>query len=246
MKCDVMKMRAARDRRALTQDKLAVEARVDVRTVQRAEAGSPLRQETIADLAAVLGLPVNDLIAKGPEGKVDGAPVQLGDIFGPGMVLKRATSGRQVIELLEQSALAKLECEADPTEGNLELLKSSIQLMEGMLPNPWDCDRAGPLNFTSQVDRVEKIAAVNKALVELERAGLALFYGSAWESAMMPSTGEFRGMEVYRGQPSSFVQAARLVLSNYMSERITVQRATRWGVEIVTKEDDDIDDDVPF
>jgi hypothetical protein len=31
-----------------------------------------------------------------------------------------------------------------------------------------------------------------------------------------------------------------------MSERITVQRATSWGVEIVTKEDDDIDDDVPF
>jgi hypothetical protein len=115
-----------------------------------------------------------------------------------------------------------------------------------MLPDPWDSDRAGRLKFASQVERIDKIAAVNKALVELERAGLALFYGSAWESAMMPSAGEFRGMDVYRGQPSSFVQTARVVLSNYMSERITVQRATSWGVEIVTKEDDDIDDDVPF
>lgn len=51
-------MKSARDRRAMTQEALAHQARVNVRTIQRAENGEPVRHETLADIAAALGVPV--------------------------------------------------------------------------------------------------------------------------------------------------------------------------------------------
>lgn len=245
MRFDIDKLKEARERRAMTQEKVAADARVDVRTVQRAEAGADLRQDTVADIAAALGVPHESLVdvqgTAAPE-----VPV-IGDTFGPGLVLRRATKGRQVIELLEMSELAKLECDADPTEKTLEVLKSAIRLIEGMIPDPWSESARGALSFVSLVDRIERIAEVNKVLEELEREGLALHYGQMWGRAKMPQV-HYEGM--FLPNDSEVVQAARFLISSNLTERVTVEKLTTWPVNLDSLKSntvaEDLDDDVPF
>jgi transcriptional regulator with XRE-family HTH domain len=245
MRCNVLKLRAARDRRALTQEKLAAEAKVDIRTVQRAEAGAPLRQDTIADIAAVLGVPLAALIDRSSPQSEEG--VVAGIIFGAGVTLKRATTAREIIELLEDTHLAKLECDADPTEELMTDLADAISFIEGMLPHPWsEEEQNGPLTFNSLVTRLQHIAKLNTVLDALERHGLALFVGSTWVNAIMPSWGE-EGLYTRTGQRPDNVRATRLLISPHVAERVSVQAATKWPVEIVTPEPAvDWDEEVPF
>lgn len=246
MKCNVVKLKAARDRRAMTQEKLAAEARIDIRTVQRAEAGAPLRQDTIADIAAVLGVPLAGLIDRcastSDEGNGNGV------VLGSGLALRRATVAREVIELLEDTRLGKLECDADPTEDLMEVLKVAIEFIEGMLPQPWDVETHVTLTFGSLLDRLQHIAKMNSTLEALDRHGLSLFFGSTWVNAVMPKWTE-EGLAVYRGQRPDAVRATRLLISPHSGEKVTVQAATKWPVEIVGASEttyDDLDDDVPF
>ncbi len=248
MKCNTVKLRAARDRHGMTQEMLAAQAKVDVRTVQRAEAGAPLRQETIADLAAVLGVPLSGLVAK-DDSETDRGTVQ--SFFGPGLVLRRTAKGREVIELLETTRIGKLECDADPTEDIIDVLRGAIRFIEGMLPDPWDAEgQTGALSFSSLVDRLEAIAKMTETLADLERHGLTLFCGSTWERAVMPRWGE-EGLYTRTGQRPESVRATRLLIAQIGGDRITVQRDIDWPVKIEPEEPiggfpEGLDDDVPF
>ena len=51
----------------MSQENLANQARVNVRTIQRAEGGLPIRAETLAEIAAVLGVPPAGLLRSGPQ-----------------------------------------------------------------------------------------------------------------------------------------------------------------------------------
>jgi transcriptional regulator with XRE-family HTH domain len=246
MKCNVLKLRSARERRGMTQDKLAAEARVDIRTVQRAEAGASLRQETIADLAAVLGLPIANLIEQ---------PVPMADrseglvpLLSPTFNLKRATTGREIIELLENTHLGKLECDADPTEEIMEILTEAIRFIEKMLPCVLSEEGiGGPLSFVSLVDRLQHIAKMNKILECLDQSGLALFIGSSWVNALMPRWSD-EGPYIGRNQPPDLVRATRLLISASNADRANVLALTKWPVEVteLTPFDTDLDEDVPF
>lgn len=251
MKCNIIRLRAARDRRAMTQEKLAAEAKVDIRTVQRAEAGAHLRHDTIADLAAVLGMPVGSLIDTTVPEEDNGVR----DVsFGSGLGLKRSQSAREVIELLEQSHLAKLECDADPTTENIETLTQVIELIENLLPHPWDPEKGDQLSFGSLVDRLKAIASIDKALEDLERVGLGFFTGSAWVSAIMPRWHE-EGLATSSGQRPDTVRATRLLISPSSTDKLTVSAETKWPVEIVVPTQtfnipdnlpEDLPEDVPF
>lgn len=247
MKCNVAKMRAARDRRAMTQEKLAAEAKIDIRTVQRAEAGASLRQETIADIAAVLGLPLTGLIDNSSSSSEDN--VVVGVIFGTGLTLKRAISAREVIELMEETRLGKLECDADPSDEIMDMLTEAILFIEKMLPKPWsEEERNGPLVFDSLVDRLQHISKMKTILANLDRQGLGLFTGSSWINAIMPLWSD-EGLYTRTNQPSESVRATRLLISSISADRVTVQLATNWGVDVVDVSEpfgDDLDEDVPF
>jgi transcriptional regulator with XRE-family HTH domain len=245
MKCNVTTLRAARGRRALTQEMLAAQARIDVRTVQRAEAGEPLRQETIADLAAVLGVPSTALVVLDDRGGSPGEPPQIGQIWGTGLILKRVSSGRDAITTLETSELVQLECEVDPTDENLGTLTEAVRFIESLIVDPWNWDDPPCLQFSSLVDRLQAISNFNGHLVALEGAGLALYSGSTIERALVPRRNSDGEIYVRDGQPPVIVRATRLLIAEYGSERVTVQRATKWPLEIVSSDDDD-DSDVPF
>jgi hypothetical protein len=176
-------------------------------------------------------------------GSESDAPVEIGGGFGPRLALKRVTTGRHVVELLEGARMAKLECEADPSPENFDVLRNAIKVIEGMLPNPWS-ELGARLTFPSLVDRVERISGTNTALQDLERCGLALFSGHSWGKAAMPFYYPGAGMVAGDENDPKMVKAARLLIAAYESERVSVREWTSWPVDLADLSNDD--DDMPF
>ena len=235
MKIDATKMKSARDRRAMTQEALAHQARVNVRTVQRAENGEPIRHETLADLAAALGVPVVGLLKTEaandvePEQEVEQAQMQ---------VLKRVESAETVVSLLERATMASLGCTAPPTPENMPHLRAIIGTIEKLLRDPWDQYNLPPLRFTSLLERLETIANLNAQLADLERAGLALYSAASTHFVKVPYHSD-EGMVTGRSQPSDFVTAARFVIAGYENERLRVAADAIWPLQEEV-------DEVPF
>jgi transcriptional regulator with XRE-family HTH domain len=242
---DCVKMRAARDRRALTQEALAAQARVNVRTIQRAERGEPIRHETLADIAAVLGVPPAGLVRVEAEmhdddPEADAAQTQL---------LKRVESAETVIAALERAAMSVLDCSAPPTEKNMPILRKVITQLEGLMPKPWEGEEGPPLRFSSLLARLEALAALEAELTELERSGLALYSGASTEFVKVPVRGE-HGPYVAHYQWPEYVMAARFLIAEYSAERVRVSADVLWPLKIeeaaAAEPADDLDEDIPF
>lgn len=237
MYIDPQKMRSARERRALTQESLAYQARVNVRTIQRAESGLPIRAETLAEIAAVLGMPPIGLLRPAPEKEPEVAEAE--SEAEAHSSLKRVTSAEQVVRTLERAMMTVVECSAEPNEATLPVLRKIIGQLEKMLRHPCDPDRAPPLTFPSLIYRLESVAALNVALSDLEREGLALFMGTSSQYVKVPRMQEEGFMATSGRQRPQYVLAARFLVAEYGSERIRVSSDVLWPLEIE-------DDDLPF
>lgn len=238
MHIDPVKMKAARDRRALTQEALAHQARVNVRTIQRAESGLPVHAETVAEIAAVLGLPPIGLIRPGP---IKEAEVQAGDVEeAQTQVLKRVESGETVIATLERATMAVVGCSAEPTAESMPALRNCITALEQHIVDPWDFERTTPLRFTSLLDRLEAVAALNEALSALERQGIALFMAVSSLYVKVPFGTDEGLMVTKTTQPPSYIRAARFMIADYTSERIRISADVVWPLEL------ELPDDIPF
>lgn len=235
---DPIKMKAARDRRALTQEALAHQARVNVRTIQRAESGQPVHAETLAEIAAVLGVPPTGLLRPPPAKEQEVLGAEADD--PQAQVLKRVESGEVVVATLERSAMAVLGCTAEPTVETMPTLRSLIQALESLIRDPWEFGHAPPLRFGSLLDRLDAVATLNGALADLERNGIALFLAVSSEYVKVPFGVEEGHMVTTTRQQPEYVRAARLLIAEYTSERIRVPADVVWPLQI------EADDDIPF
>ncbi|MEQ7872524.1 helix-turn-helix transcriptional regulator [Sphingomonas sp. ASV193] len=238
MYVDPKKMKSARERRALTQENLAHQARVNVRTIQRAETGLPIRAETLAEIAAVLGVPPVGLLAVEPfkepevlEAEAE-AEVQTS--------LKRVTNADQVVRALERAVMSAFECSCEPTEATMPTLRKAIKQVESLIRDPWCIHDQPPLRFTSLIDRLESVAALNGSLAELERQGMALYMSTSSQFVRVPQGQEEGHMAVSIRQSPEYAFAARFLIADYVSERVRVSPQVNWPLEI------EYDDGVPF
>ena len=234
MLVDGTKLKSARDRRALTQEALAHQARVNVRTIQRAECGDAIRHETLADIAAVLGVPPFGLIRSEAANDVENEP---GSEASQTQVLKRVEKAESAISLLERAIMSVLDCIAEPTAENMPVLRSVIETLESLLRNPWEAEDRPPLRFPSLISKLDTIISLNAALQELERSGLALYSAASSEFVKVPRKTEEGYMGVYGGQSVELVIAARFVISNYDGERLRLSADVVWPLEL---------EDIPF
>ncbi len=234
---DPKKMKSARERRALTQEALAHQARVNVRTVQRAEGGLPVHAETVAELAAVLGLPPSGLICPGPSKE----PEMLGGEPDEGQtqVLKRVERGEIVVSTLERATMAVLGCSAEPTVESMPSLRGLIQALEAIILDPWDFLRSPPLKFTSLLDRLDTVASLNEALAQVERHGMALYMGVSTEYVKVPYGTDEHIMVTSAGQHAQYIRAVRLLVAEYSAERVRVPADVIWPLQLEP-------DDIPF
>lgn len=237
---DANKMKAARARRALTQESLAHKANVNVRTIQRAEKGAPLRHETLAEIAAVLGVPPAGLLRPAPvkEDEVLAAEAALEDASGD--VLRRVESAETVIQALERAVMSNLTCSANPTPEVMDVLREAISHLESLMIDPWDESTHTPLKFDSVIDRLEAVAKLNGCLSGLERAGLALYLCQVSVYVRVPRWTD-EGLVVSLRQSPQYTSAVRLHLAEYATERVRLPQNVAWRLDLC-----DEDDEIPF
>jgi transcriptional regulator with XRE-family HTH domain len=221
MRFDPEKLIRQRQALGYSQETLATLSNVSVRTIQRAETGETLRRENMADIAAALRVSMHALA---PDG---GEPASASDTI----TLRRAASAREIIDLIEESRLAKLECDADPTPDKLPILREAIALLEPRIPDPWQ-DRPA---FRSLVQRLETIAELDRVMTKLAEAGLAIFVGRRFEQAVMPISFD-EGYDTRRNQQSETVAAARVLIAPATADKRTVSAAVDWPVEVMREE----------
>ena len=70
------RIQALRKQRGWTQEQLAQCSGISVRTLQRLENGEPAAAETLQAVAAVLGIPVSELLAEQTTGSAEASPAQ--------------------------------------------------------------------------------------------------------------------------------------------------------------------------
>lgn len=237
--CDPIKLRSLREQLAITQEKLAHLSNVERRTVQRAESGQPISLETLADLAAALRVSPDELRLQQDQPKL------LSEATGNVVTLRPATTGRGVTEVLERAAIARLDCDVEPTLEIMPTLRAVILAIEAIMPgDPWDSDstmyrrKAGE----SLVDKLEMQAALTGHLQALRDAQLTLFIGGSMELVRMPQFGD-EGPYTTARQLYESVWAARLLIAPSGPDRLVVSAKVKWPVEVSA---DGPIDDVPF
>jgi len=131
MALDGEKLRKIRTSKGMSQEKLAILANVNKRTVQRAEKGEPIALETAAFIAEAIGVSPSTL---------RGAQMELfeADRKESEVVLVSVNSGRRIINTLQSSFEAIIEYDVEPTIDNIEPLSQLAKSLEPFKPDPWE------------------------------------------------------------------------------------------------------------
>ena len=205
----VDKLKVLREAKALSQGALAARCGLSRKTVQRLEAGQDVQPETLALVAAALGVALDDIVEPSGRRRV-GDPRRLG--------LRRVRSGRLVFEQLARTDVGRLECEADVDGRSIEPLTRLVVLLQGLMRDRWDATRP-VLEALSLVERLRTIAALNDELQLIEAAGLGLYMGHYYRYPAPPP-----GASAAASDPA----AAPLVLT-----RLNVADSSRERVEVL-------------
>ena len=236
MKLDPVKLLRHRQQLGYSQKDVADKSNVSERTVQRAEAGISVSNENAAAIAAALQTKLQPLLMASSRG--DDAPPA-----GKTVTLRRAASGRAILETLDQTAMGLIECEVEATSDNLDLLKNIAQLLEINMNDPMDEEKLTWPPRRTLAARLELIANFNAAIEQLESAGIGIFMSEVWLDAYLPDY-DSRYERFYYPEDKKPVgcRAVRIVISDHGTDKVVRRAWARWPVSI----HDDLDDEVPF
>jgi transcriptional regulator with XRE-family HTH domain len=225
----------------MTQEKLASMSKVNHRTVQRAERSESLQLDTLASLAATLGVTVGELtLTNGDPDQTD----QTETSESNAVVLRRITSGKTLIDLVCDSFSGKLYCAAEPTEENINTLTDMIERVEKLIPKPWETPmEAETLTLTQ---RLREALAITAQLAELEKFGIAVFAGTYTAGAQVPRYDVDEGCMYTRiNQRFEPVAVCRISINPVGASRVTVKVSDEWQDETPSSPPS-LDDDIPF
>src|SRR4029077_5688220 len=123
IRCNGARVRQLRVQQSMAQEKLAAMCKVNNRTVHAAERSESLQLDTLASLAATLGVTVGELtLTDGDPNQTDHPETSESNA----VVLRRITSGKTLIDLIYGSFSGTLYCGAEPTEENIDALTDMI------------------------------------------------------------------------------------------------------------------------
>jgi transcriptional regulator with XRE-family HTH domain len=172
-----------REAKGMTQENLAHKSNVSVRTVQRAEAGSPINIETLAQLAATLGVRQEDLVASNPLDTGEYGETQLA-------VLLPAKSGKEVADLFRVCAEANIDHLVDIS--STKKVGPVLQFLDAIEPHlptltpeiDWD---ALALNKVQKIRlKIQLEQMVQTALEAMKSIGLQLYIGQITAMIVVP------------------------------------------------------------
>ena len=191
MRLDPGKLKSARDRRAITQAGLAAKCELSRKTIQRLELGEDVRPETVALVAAALGVTVEDLADAPPAARAAAAPERR-------LTLRRARSGVRIFETLAGTYAGRITCDVEVNGETVGPLTALITALQGLVSEHWGegpkiaCDL--PLT-----ERLRAIAGLNDGLRALEPHRVGCFMGHYYRYVVETGEGDARPAE--RAQP---------------------------------------------
>ncbi len=221
MKLDPLKLSNQREILGYSQQNVADKSRLCSRTVERAAAGKSINHETAASIAATLGTTLSSLL-------LDENTYEAAQQVGRTTSLRRATSGRAILDTLDTTAMGVIECDVEATNDNLLLLKNIAHLLESNMKDPM-----APIERSRRPlsERLELIAAINEALNELQAAGVCVFVAETWVEAYFPNFLEFGEPYFPDGKQPIGCRAVRMVIAEAGSEKIVRPNLVSWPLE---------------
>lgn len=210
MALDGEKLRKIRTSKGISQEKLALLANVNRRTVQRAEKGEPIALETAAFIAEAVGVAPASL---------RGSQLEL---FEPKekawdeVILVPVSSGRRVIDAIRTSFKAEITYDVEPDQENVEILARLATLLERFEPDPWN-----PPSPPSHVEILRGQAEANEILAGLSAIGVSVFLATyiAWEKVPLWD-GDTGGWYVMTNTPKSDVPFTLITVSDSSSSHL--------------------------
>ena len=235
MKLDPLKLRNRREELGYSQRDVAGKSNCCERTIQRAEAGFSVSSENAALIAAALQTKLPPLMLASRLS--DDTP-----LAGKTVTLRRATSGRAIIDRLDQTYMCNMECDVEPTEENLELLKKTASLLEQNMPEPLNEEKICWPPKRALAERLDLMAKLNGVLRALEEKGIGIFLSEEWLDVYEPSYdpyGEYSHTFYYReNQEPSGVRAVRIIISDDEGEKLTRPASVAWPVRVALDPDE--------
>lgn len=150
----------------MTQEGLAFRCELSRKTVQRLERGEDVRADTVALVAAALGLSVDDLA------RADGRPAAREER----LILRRARSGTRIFETLAKTYAGRITCDVEATGATLGPLTDLVCALQSLVSEQWGRGPKIPADLPL-AERLRAIAALNDALRSLEAHGIGCFLG---------------------------------------------------------------------
>ena len=206
MALDGEKLRKIRTSKGMSQEKLAILANVNKRTIQRAEKGDPIALETAAFIAEAMGVSPSSIRAN-----------QL-ELFESKkawneVILVPVNSGRRVIDAVKTSFEAEIMFDVEPTMDNIEPLTQLAALLEPFKRDPWE---APHLQYNpSQSEVLQKQAEVNDLLPSLLEMGVNVFLATYPARRQIPSYDMDEGcMYIRQNFPYEAAQVALVIVSD--------------------------------
>ena len=166
-----------RTRLAMNQEDLAGRSKVSVRTIQRAEAGSPIDLQTVQQIATALGVKPDAIRMDEKEGNLTPDEKDLARV-----TLLPARSARSLLDVVTACDECRLDHEVDIGP---EAIDAAIALCDALGPFlPVLCPEDINFNGSSDdpakklMDRLRLEAKLNVSMEQLRERGIAVFVGS--------------------------------------------------------------------
>jgi transcriptional regulator with XRE-family HTH domain len=175
MSQDPNRLKRLREARALSQEGLAAKCGLSRKTIQRMEAGGPVRPDSLAIVALALGAPVTDF-TDAPRGR---EPLQA----DRQITLRRMRSGKAVVQQLAESDIGRIDCDVDACGETLAPLTELITALQGLVRERWDTPR--PVR-PSLIEGLKLVASLNDNLSLIETHGVGLYMGHYYRFAALP------------------------------------------------------------
>lgn len=227
MALDGERLRNIRISKGISQEKLALMANVNKRTIQRAEKGAPIALETAAFIAEAIG--VTPLALRAAQLEI----FEAGKKVWNEVVLVPVSSGRRIVDALRSAFEGDVIYDVEPTTENIELLAKLASILDPFKPAPWEIPSA--LYDPDQATILKKQAELNEIIPNLLEMGINIYLGTYPASRQKPKYDMDEGC-MYTRNSFSFESApvALLVVSDTTASHL------------MRKPDDFYNDEIPF
>ena len=215
---------------------------INYRTVQRAEANKAVQLETIASMASALQVKVNDITFKTPPVFQNLEPISERQ---NAVVLRPCSSGKVLLDIIQNSFSCRIDCKAEPTAHNIEILSHIVEIIERYLPEAWLIP-SEKVSF-SLAENLRISVRLTKLILELEKYGIGIFAGHYTAKSQVPRYDYYENcMYVRTNQEYEPVTISHVLIAPKLTDRITIQVDDEWKEPEQKFELKDLEDEIPF